>query len=311
MEQNEKQACAIKTSVGGQALIEGIMMKGPKKSAMAVRTPGGEIDVEEWETKVPGGVRKIPFVRGIFNFIDTLITGYKCLMKSAEKAGEEEEPSKFELWVAEKLGKSAGDIFSFIVTGIAMALAVGLFIVIPSGVTSLFSKHIENQMILSAIEGVIKIGIFLTYIISVSKLEDIRRVFMYHGAEHKTIFCYEKGLELTVENVRKQIRFHPRCGTSFLLIVVIISILVSSVVTWSNLFLRILIKLLLVPVIVGISYEIIKFAGRHDNALTKLISAPGLWLQRFTTQEPDDSMIEVAIAAVTPVLPENPEEAKW
>ena len=134
---------------------------------------------------------------------------------------------------------------------------------------------------------------------------------MYHGAEHKTIFCYEKGLELTVENVREQIRFHPRCGTSFLLIVVIISILVSSVVTWSNLFLRILIKFLLIPVIVGISYEIIKFAGRHDNALTKIISAPGLWLQRFTTQEPDDSMIEVAIAAVTPVLPEDPEEAKW
>lgn len=311
MEKNEKQACAIKTSVGGQALIEGIMMKGPKKSAMAVRTPSGEIEVEEWETKEPGGVRKIPFVRGIFNFIDTLITGYKCLMKSAEKAGEEEEPSKFELWIAEKLGKSAGDVFSFIVTVIAMVLAIGLFIVIPSGVTSLFSKHIENQMVLSAIEGVIKIAIFLVYIISVSKLDDIRRVFMYHGAEHKTIFCYEKGLELTVENVREQIRFHPRCGTSFLLIVVIISILVSSVVTWSNLFLRILIKFLLIPVIVGISYEIIKFAGRHDNALTKIISAPGLWLQRFTTQEPDDSMIEVAIAAVTPVLPEDPEEAKW
>ena len=311
MEKNEKQSCAIKTSVGGQALLEGIMMKGPYKSAMAVRKPNGEIDVSEWETKQLTGIRKIPFIRGTFNFIDTLIKGYDCLMKSAEISGQEEEPDKFELWLNKTFGKAAGSVFSFLITIIAAALAIGLFFGVPALVTNLVSAYVSNKIALSAIEGAIKIALFLVYIIGVSHMKDIRRTFMYHGAEHKTIFCYEQGLELTVENIRKQQRFHPRCGTSFLLIVLVVSILVSSVITWESVFVRVLLKIAMLPITVGISYEIIKFAGRHDNWLTRIISAPGLWLQNFTTQEPDDSMIEVAIAAVTPVLPENPEDAAF
>ncbi|MBQ6877227.1 MAG: DUF1385 domain-containing protein [Oscillospiraceae bacterium] len=311
MEQNEKQTCAIKTSVGGQALLEGIMMKGPVKSAMAVRKPNGEIDLSVWDTKQLTGVRKIPFIRGTFNFIDTLIKGYDCLMKSAEISGQEEEPDKFELWLNKVFGKAAGAVFSTVITLVAAVLAIGLFFGIPALIAGFAGNYIENKVALSAIEGIIKIAMFLVYIIGVSKMSDIHRTFMYHGAEHKTIFCYEKGLELTVENVRKQQRFHPRCGTSFLLIVLVVSILVSSVITWENVFIRVLLKILMLPITVGISYEIIKFAGRHDNWLTKIISAPGLWFQNFTTQEPDDSMIEIAIAAVKPVLPENPEDAAY
>lgn len=311
MERNEKQSCAIKTSVGGQALLEGIMMKGPFKSAMAVRKPNGEIDLSVWDTKKLTGIRKVPFVRGIFNFVDTLIQGYDCLMKSAEISGQEEEPDKFELWLDKTFGKAAGSVFSTIVTVLALVLAIGLFFGVPALVTGLISDFITSKVALSAIEGVIKIGLFLVYVIGVSQMKDIKRTFMYHGAEHKTIFCYEQGLDLTVENVRMQKRFHPRCGTSFLLIVLVVSILVSSVITWENLLIRVLLKVLMLPITVGISYEIIKFAGRHDNWFTKIISAPGLWLQNFTTQEPDDSMIEIAIAAVTPVLPENPEDAAF
>lgn len=311
MEKNEKQTCAIKTSVGGQALLEGIMMKGPFKSAMAVRKPNGEIDISTWETKQLTGIRKVPFVRGTFNFIDTLIQGYDCLMKSAEISGQEEEPDKLELWLNKVFGKAAGAVFGTIVTILAAVLAVGLFFGVPALIAGFAGKYIESKVALSAIEGVIKIVMFLAYIIGVSKMSDIHRTFMYHGAEHKTIFCYEQGLELTVENVRKQQRFHPRCGTSFLLIVLVVSILVSSVITWENMLLRVALKILMLPITVGISYEIIKFAGRHDNWFTKIISAPGLWFQNFTTQEPDDSMIEVAIAAVKPVLPENPEDAAF
>ena len=311
MENNEKQSCAIKTSVGGQALLEGIMMKGPFKSAMAVRKPNGEIDLSVWDTKQMKGIRKVPFIRGTFNFVDTLIQGYDCLMKSAEISGQEEEPDKFELWLNKVFGKAAGAVFGSIITVLAAVLAIGLFFGVPALIAGFVGNYVENNVLLSAIEGVIKIAMFLAYIIGVSRMSDIRRTFMYHGAEHKTIFCYEQGLELTVENVRKQKRFHPRCGTSFLLIVLVISILVSSVITWESVLVRVGLKILLLPVTVGISYEIIKFAGRHDNWLTRIISAPGLWFQNFTTQEPDDSMIEVAIAAVTPVLPENPEDAKF
>ncbi len=311
MENNEKQSCAIKTSVGGQALLEGIMMKGPFKSAMAVRKPDGDIDLSVWDTKQAKGIRKIPFIRGTFNFIDTLIQGYDCLMKSAEISGQEEEPDKMELWLNKTFGKAAGSIFNFIVTAVAIVLAVGLFFGVPALIAGFIGNYVESKVLLSAIEGIIKIALFFAYIIGVSKLSDIHRTFMYHGAEHKTIFCYEKGLELNVENVRKQQRFHPRCGTSFLLIVLVVSVLVSSVITWENVLLRVGMKILLLPVTVGISYEIIKFAGRHDNWLTRIISAPGLWFQNFTTQEPDDSMIEIAIAAVKPVLPENPEDAAY
>jgi len=311
MENNEKQSCTIKTSVGGQAVLEGIMMKGPFKSAMAVRKPNGEIEVSTWDTKQLTGIRKVPFIRGTFNFIDTLIQGYDCLMKSAEISGQEEEPDKFEIWLNKVFGKAAGAVFSTVITVLAAVLAIGLFFGVPALIGGFAGKFIENTVALSAIEGVVKIAMFLAYIIGVSKMEDIHRTFMYHGAEHKTIFCYEQGLELTVENVRKQKRFHPRCGTSFLLIVLVVSILASSVITWESVLIRVGLKILMLPITVGISYEIIKFAGRHDNWFTRIISAPGLWFQNFTTQEPDDSMIEVAIAAVTPVLPENPEDAAY
>ena len=194
MENNEKQSCAIKTSVGGQALLEGIMMKGPEKSAMAVRKPNGEIDLSVWDTKKLTGIRKIPFIRGTFNFIDTLIQGYDCLMKSAEISGQEEEPDKIELWLNKVFGKAAGAVFGTVVTFLAAALAIGLFFGIPALICGFIGNYVENKILLSAIEGVIKIAMFLAYIIGVSKMSDIRRTFMYHGAEHKTIFCYEKGL---------------------------------------------------------------------------------------------------------------------
>ena len=311
MENKENQSCAIKTSVGGQALLEGIMMKGPEKSAMAVRKPNGEIDLSVWDTKKLTGIRKIPFIRGTFNFIDTLIQGYDCLMKSAEISGQEEEPDKLELWLNKTFGKAAGGVFSFIVTLVAAVLAIGLFFGVPALVAGFVGNYVESKMLLSVIEGVIKIGLFFAYIIGVSKLSDIHRTFMYHGAEHKTIFCYEKGLELTVENVRKQQRFHPRCGTSFLLIVLVVSILVSSVVTWDDMLMRVLLKILLLPVTVGISYEIIKFAGKHPTGIVGVLTKPGLWLQKLTTREPDDSQLEVAIASMKAVIPENTEEDKW
>jgi len=312
MANNEKNTCSpFKTSVGGQALIEGIMMRGPFKSAMAVRQPDGEIKLDVWNTKVPTGVRKIPFLRGIFNFVDTLIQGYKCLMKAADIAGQAEEPDKFELWLDKHFGNAAGALFGGLATVLALIITILLFIIVPASLVKLLTPYIGSQFLLTVIEGVLKICIFLAYIIIVSKQKDVARVFMYHGAEHKTIACYEAGDELTVENVRKYRRFHPRCGTSFILIVLIISILVTSVVTWDSLIIRVLLKIALLPVVVGISYEIIKFAGRSDSALAHAISAPGLWLQRFTTSEPDDSMIECAIAAVTPCLPENKEEGRW
>lgn len=303
---NENKTERKKTSIGGQALIEGVMMKGPGHSAMSVRLPDGSVDTEVWENPASHKrwYRKTPFVRGVFNFLDSLISGYQCLMKSAEKAGLEEEPSRFEKWLSEKLGASLITVVSVFAVVVAMLLAIGLFMVVPAALSDLLGRLAPlSAGMKTAIEGVLKIAIFIVYLGLVSMMPDIRRVFEYHGAEHKTIACYEAGEELTPENVARHARFHPRCGTSFILIVLAISILVFSVVTWSSLIVRILLKLLLLPVVVSISYEIIKFAGRHDNPLTKLISAPGLWLQRLTTREPDRSQIEVAIASVIPVIP--------
>ncbi len=303
----------FKTSIGGQALIEGVMMRGPEKYAMAVRTPQGEIDTELWDV---GGAskkwyRKVPFVRGTFNMVDSLITGYRCLMKSAEKAGMEEEPSQFETWLADKMGKSVTSIIAVLAVGFGGFLAVGLFMMLPAFLVGLLSPVVASPIVKSLLEGLLKIIIFVLYLKLVSKMPDIRRVFQYHGAEHKTIACYEAGLPLTLENVRPCSRFHPRCGTSFLLIVMVVSILLFSVVTWSSIFIRVLLKLLLLPVVVGIAYEIIKYAGRHDNALTRAVSAPGIWLQKLTTNEPDDSQIEVAIAAMEPVIPVVQGEDAW
>lgn len=305
-----------KTTIGGQALIEGIMMKGPIKSAMAVRKQDGEIDLEVWNTSKGGGLpwyRKVPFIRGSFNFVSTLVDGYKCLMKSAEKSGfdQVDEPSKFDKWLAEKMGKEISSIVMVLAMILGFGMAILLFMVLPALLSKLVSGFITNRIALTAIEGVLKITILILFMWSTSRMSDMKRVYSYHGAEHKTIACYEAGEELTVENVRKYSRFHPRCGTSFLLIVLVISIFVFSVVTWNNIIIRIALKFLMLPLVVGIAYEIIKLAGRYNNPITRIISAPGLCLQRMTTSEPDDDMIEVAIAAMNPVIPENKEYDKW
>lgn len=299
-------------------MIEGVMMRNDSAStdidkfSLAVRKSDGEIELEVWENNKPKRwYRRTPFVRGIFNFISMLKVGYKTLMRSADLAGFEEEPSAFEKRLQEKLGDKFSTLFNAVVLVLGLLLAVGLFMVLPASVSYLLKGVIHSTMLLTILEGVLKIAIFVCYLAAVSHMQEIKRVFQYHGAEHKTIFCYEHGEELTVENVKKYPRFHPRCGTSFLLIVLVLSIIVFSVVTWNSLPVRIALKLLLLPVVVGISYEIIKFAGRHDNLFTRIISKPGLWLQRFTTNEPDDSQIEVGIAAMKAVIPESRADAEY
>lgn len=303
----------IKTSIGGQAVIEGVMMRGPKLTALSVRMPDQSISTEVWDTPNSNKwYKKIPFIRGVFNFVESLTDGYKSLMKAAEKAGldeEEEEPSKFE----QKLRQLLGDKFMPFLQGcillFSLAMALFFFAFLPTTLVGFFKDYISHPLALSALEGLTKIAILILYLALISNMSDIKRVFMYHGAEHKTIFCYEHGEELTVENVRKYTRFHPRCGTSFLVIVLLLSILVSSMVSWDNLWMRVGLKVLCLPIIMSLSYECIKFAGRHDNLFTRILSAPGLWTQRLTTREPDDSMIEVAIASMKKVIPENPDEA--
>lgn len=310
MSENKVKPELKKTSIGGQALIEGVMMRGPHISAMSVRNPQGEIVTETWETNSDHWYNKVPFVRGIFNFISMMILGYKYLMKSAEIAGmsdeENEEPSKFDVWVDKHLGRGAVWIFNTLVTIVAVAISIGLFMLLPAwiikGLSMLF---VAPPVFMTICEGVLKIAIFVLYLFLVTRMKDIQRVFQYHGAEHKTIACYEAGDELTPQNAKNYTRFHPRCGTSFLLIVLVISIFVFSVLSWDNVWLRVVLKILMLPLVVGISYEIIRFAGRHNNPFTRFISAPGLWLQRLTTFEPDETQLEVAIASMLPCIPEN------
>ncbi len=291
------------------------MMRGPILSSMATRMPDGSIDVETWNTyknKKIHWTRKAPFIRGIFNMVDSMVVGYGCLMKSAEKAGvEDEEPSKFDRWLEQKLGDNMMKVLGTVAVVLGVGLAAVLFVLIPTGLSSLFKPVIGTGIGLSLIEGLIKVIILVGYMWLCSRMAEIHRVFEYHGAEHKSIACYEAGLPLTVENVRPQRRFHPRCGTSFLFLVVFISIIVGSFISWDNALLRMLIKLLLIPVVVGISYELIKLAGRSDGLFTRIISAPGLWLQHITTCEPDDGQIECAIAALTAVIPEDENADRW
>lgn len=379
-------SCAIKTSIGGQALMEGIMMRGPKRTAMAVRNTKGEIVLEEWDTEASKRAKffKLPFVRGIFNFADSMKTGYKCLMRSAEISGLEELEEEIAREKAEKkrakaakkaekkgitleeqpaetdvapvsevepsneaepiIEESAADqpaevktdkpaekekksalVGGVMVLGVVLgvALAILLFFFAPTWISTLIlgkNATTEHPVLVAVLSGVIKVVLLVAYMSLVLLMKEIRRTFMYHGAEHKTIFCYEKGEELTVENVRKQRRFHPRCGTSFLILMLLVSIaimipigyLLSSVLPafiLSNKLLYTLIRtgcsLILIPLMVGIGYELIKFAGRHDNLLTRIISAPGVWLQHITTQEPDDGMIECAIEAMKKVIPSD------
>lgn len=299
---------AKKTSIGGQALIEGIMMRGPSKSAMAVRNTQGEIVLDVWDnepenkkTSIIDKLKKIPVVRGVFNFASSMIMGYKALMKSAEIAGLDDE---------EEIKEGTMTVISVISVIFAVLLSVGLFILLPTLIYDLLSKIIPalvgNRIVKSIFEGVLKIVILVGYMAAVSRMPEIKRTFQYHGAEHKTIFCYEAGLELTVENVRKQGRFHPRCGTSFLIVMVLVSIFIGFLIPAGlPTVVRTLVKLLLLPVTMGIGYEFIKFAGKHDNAIVKILSAPGLFMQRITVLEPTDDMIECAIVSVKEVIPDD------
>ena len=321
----------FKTTIGGQALIEGIMMRGPEKDAIVIRS-GGELTVEVSPRKLnpPKSYKNWPFFRGMFSFFDSQVTGVKALMRSADLAPEEmqEEPSKFDKWLEQKLGSEK---FQQAITGIAVALglgmSIGLFFLLPSIIGGFFDRWISSNLMMNLIEGAIRMCIFMGYMILVSRMKEMKRLFAYHGAEHKTIRCYEAGLPLTVENVRVQTRLHPRCGTSFLLVVMVISILVFSVAssgllavlpgleamrgTFLYRLIMLVFKLLLLPVVVGITYEINRWVGRHDNWFSRILSAPGMWMQNFTTNEPDDSMIEVGIAAVQAVLPEKEGADLW
>ena len=316
------------TSIGGSALIEGIMMRGPKRTTVAVRTGEEEIYTEDLTFKSLAErfkIFKVPFIRGIGGLIDSMRLSYKALMLSAEKAidsipeDEQEQPSKLEKWIDEKLGDKFMKILMVLASVLGVVIAVALFFFLPSYLFDLSANFIpvfqgDGELEIfwkSVFEGVLKIALFLIYIVVCSQMSDMKRVFMYHGAEHKTIFCYENELELTVENVRRQRRFHPRCGTSFMVLMLIVGIVIGlfiPVAPFGIGFLRPVIKILLLPLSCGVGYELIKLCGKHDNKLTRIIAAPGLWAQRITTKEPDDKMIEVAIKAIKSVIPENGED---
>ena len=371
MKKQTKNACALKTSIGGQALMEGIMMRGPKKAAMAVRNPEGEIVLEEVELKASTRPKfcKWPIFRGVLGFVDSMTLGYKCLMRSAEISGLEDlveespkkkkqreeqeaanaesaesfveaateapvaeeaqatdaEPAKKE---EEKLPAWVATLMMVASVVLAVLLAIGLFFYLPSKLYELIfyntgflqtDSDVLNSFIKSLFEGLFKIALLVGYMSAISLMKDIRRTFMYHGAEHKTIFCYEAGLELTVENVRKMGRFHPRCGTSFLILMLLVSMFISFFIDPISIALtydvlppawRTLVRLLMFPIVMGVGYELIKFAGRHDNLFTRIISAPGVWLQHLTVFEPTDDMIECAIMAVKEVIPDDGSD-KW
>lgn len=321
----------FKTAIGGQALIEGIMMRGPDKDAIVVNTGDGlHVEVQPRKVHPKDSPLSWPLIRGVVNFFDSQVTGVKSLMRSAELAPEgfEEEPSKFEKWLEAKLGNEK---FQSAIIGLGVFMGLGmsilLFFLLPMVVSSLFDGLVRSTLLLNLVEGLVRIAIFVAYILLVSRMPEMKRVFAYHGAEHKTIRCYEAGLPLTVENVRVQTRLHPRCGTSFLLVVMILSILVFSVASSALLaavpaleamrgtilyrLLMIVFKLLLLPLVVSIAYEINRLVGRHDNALTRILTFPGMWFQNFTTNEPDDSMIAVGIASLEAVLPEEAGADRW
>ena len=396
-----KAEYAHKSKIGGQALVEGIMMKGAFRGAMACRLPNGEIDLETWEiaakfendpkTGKPRLVRpwytRVPFVRGCVNFVTSMIDGYRCMMKSAEKQYDEEidefckwkkenpkldelpederreqfaawlteqrrktdekkakedkhyvplgapdeetvgkrwdyltkaaehysyeEPSKLEKWIEDKFGDAIYNAVMVLVVIVSVVLSFGLFLYVPRLVVGLIKPLTESRIIRSLAEGVVKLAIFVGYMWLTGKLKSIRRTYEYHGAEHKTIACFEAALPLTVENIKKQKRFHPRCGTSFIFLVLLISIFFGCFNPYKIVWQRVLFSLVLLPLVMGISYELIRLAGRTDNAFTRILSAPGLWIQRITTQEPDDAQIECAIAAMTPCIPENLEDDEW
>lgn len=294
------------SGIGGQAVLEGIMMKNKEKYAVAVRKPDGEIeiDVEAYEGVWHGSkIKEIPFIRGVFNFIDSMMLGTKCLNYSASFYEDEEAEETTADKVLNKASKGRGEaVLMGMTTVIAILLAVGLFIILPYFITSLFQDYVRNNSLMAIIEGVIRIAIFVLYVVGITAMKDIKRLYMYHGAEHKCINCIEKGHRLSVRNVRNSSRLHKRCGTSFIFFVLFVSIILFFFIRIDNPFYKIVIRILLIPVIAGISYEIIRLAGKSNNVLVNILSAPGMLLQRLTTKEPDDSMIEVAIASVEAVF---------
>ena len=333
MSNNQQSECKFKSKIGGQALIEGVMMRGIDLSAMACRLPDGTIDVETWKIrngKTAPWYLKTPFIRGCFNFVISLVDGMKCTMKSAEKQmndeddDDDEELSPFEEWISKtrpykwleaKLegenGKSVMNTIMIVVCVVVMVISICAFKFFPALLSGLLGKLGAPDWSKTVSEGIIKIALLVGYMWLISNMKEIHTTFKYHGAEHKTIACYEAGLELTVENVRKQTRFHPRCGTSFIFLVVLLSIAIGMFLPWDSILARFGLQLLMLPVEASIGYELIKLAGRCDNLFTKIISAPGIWLQHITTCEPDDPQIEVAIAALKPCIPEDKNDDRW
>ena len=312
----------FKTSCGGQALMEGIMMQGPDKRAIVVRKPDGTLDLTTSDIKRRTGWKAWPFIRGVFIFCSSMVNGVKALLHSAEVSGDEsfadQEPSAFDEWLNKHFGdEKANSIVITIAAVLGVLFSVALFILLPTAITGLIGLVWKTMPLWfrAVLEGIIKVAIFLLYLGLVSKMKEIRRVFQYHGAEHKAIYCYENDLELTVENVRIQPRHHPRCGTSFLFVVIIVSIFLSIVIFTplgiENTLLRMLLHLVLLPIICGVTYEFNRYVGGHDGPVSRFLRKPGMWMQNFTTFEPDDSMIEVAIAALKEVLPEEEGSDKW
>lgn len=305
------------TSIGGSALIEGIMMRGPKRTTVAVRVKEDEIYTEDLTFKSLAErfkIFRVPLIRGVGGLIDSMRLSFKALSLSAEKAMEdipedEQEPSKFEKWVDRVFGDNFMKVLMVVASVFGVALAIGLFFVLPTWLYNITSNAApvmqDNILFRSVFEGVLRIVLFLLYVILCTRMSDMKRVFQYHGAEHKTIFCYENEEPLTVENIKKQSRFHPRCGTSFMIIMLLLGIIIGLFVPFTNPFVRSAVKILLLPLTCGIGYELIKICGKYENTFTKIIAAPGLWAQRITTKEPDDTMIEVAIKAMESVIPED------
>jgi uncharacterized protein YqhQ len=304
------------TNIGGQALIEGVMMKGPKDIAIAVRKPDGDIELKKDPINTPSSKYKflrIPFLRGSIALFEAMIIGVKSLMYSAEffEEASDEEPGKFDKFLQKIFKDKAEDVAIYFSVFLSLLIAVGVFMLGPSFLANFLKNKINNSILLNLVEGTIRVTIFLAYVYGVSKMKDIYRVFQYHGAEHKSIHCYEHGEELTVENARKYSRLHPRCGTSFLFMVMIISILVFSLFGWPNPLMRFISRIVMLPVIAGISYEINKFVGKSDSLIAYLVSYPGLMLQKLTTNEPDDSQLEVALESLKAVIVEDKEADLW
>ena len=298
-----KNACP--TKIGGQAVIEGVMMKGPSVMATSVRKPDGDITIKIDDIKAPGKISKMPIIRGVYAFGSSMITGIKTLMYSAEvleEAGMDIEKGKLDLWIEKKFGDNATNVLLYFSLVTAIVFSVGIFIILPTVAINFVKYFTTNVLMLNLLEGLLRIVMFIIYVFLISRLEDIKRVFQYHGAEHKSIHCFENGLDLTVENCKTFSTIHPRCGTSFMMFVLVISLLLFSFLGWPNLIIRILSRLLFIPIIAGLSYELLRWAGKSSSGIVKIISYPGLLLQKLTTKEPDDMQMEVALTSLKAVL---------